>query len=142
MANLGKAIEITTTAFAGKTDRGGVPYILHCLHVMHAVDGDDELKCAAVMHDLIEDTDYTLDDLVKLGFSDRVIGVLHLVTHEDGVEYFDYVKLLAISEDARKIKMADLRHNSDIHRMKGLREKDFERLKKYHHAYAYLRDYK
>ena len=104
MSDLGKAISITTAAFEGKTDRGGVPYILHCLHVMNAVGGDDELKMIAVMHDLIEDTDWTIEDIEKEGFSDRVVGGLILMTHEDGVPYEDYVKRLAIGEDEEKLK--------------------------------------
>ena len=143
MSTLNLAISITAKAFENKTDRGGKPYMLHCLHVMNAVGpDDDDLMSAAVMHDLVEDTDWTIEDLEERGFSDRVLAIMILVTHEEGISYDAYIKRLAISDDARKIKMADLRHNSDIHRMKGLRDKDFERLKKYHAAYAYLRDYK
>ena len=141
MADLGRAIAITTAAFEGKTDRGGVPYILHCLHVMNAVDGD-ERKIIGVLHDLIEDTDWTIEMLVEEGFSNRVIVAVDLLTHRKGVPYMEYIKLIARNEDACAVKMADLRHNSDIHRMKGLRPKDFDRLIKYHKAYAYLRDYK
>jgi len=143
VSTLQLAISITAKAFEGKTDRGGQPYMLHCLTVMNAVGPDDQdLMSAAVMHDLVEDTDWTFEDLEERGFSDRVLSALILVTHEDGITYEQYIRRAAISEDARKIKMADLRHNSDIHRMKGLRDKDFERLKKYHKSYAYLRDYK
>jgi (p)ppGpp synthase/HD superfamily hydrolase len=143
VSTLNLAISITAKAFEHKTDRGGMPYMLHCLHVMNAVGPDDhDLMSAAVMHDLIEDTDWTVEDLEERGFSDRVLACLILVTHEEGITYKQYVRRLAISEDARKIKMADLRHNSDIHRMKGLKERDFARLVRYHESYAYLRDYK
>ena len=144
--NLGRAIAITTAAFEGKTDKAGVPYILHCLHVMNSVHGGESLKIAAVLHDLIEDTDWTLDGLRKEGFSDRVVNAVELLTHYPvghplGMTYMAYVKRLASNKDAKKVKMADLRHNSDIHRMKGISEKDFSRLTRYHKAYAYLRDY-
>lgn len=143
--SLGLAIAITAEAFKDKTDKGGSPYMLHCLHVMTAVgkktDGDEEAMSIAVMHDLVEDTDYTIPDLMKLGFSGRVtVGVANL-THTSTDSYYDYIKWVAPLVTERLIKMADLKHNSDIHRMKGLRDKDLKRLEKYHWAYAYLRDY-
>jgi (p)ppGpp synthase/HD superfamily hydrolase len=136
---LDKAIAITATAFEGTFDKGGAPYIRHCLHVMHGVRhlGDDAMM-AAVMHDLIEDTDYTATNLLDLGFSHRVVSLVVLLTHLKGEEYTDYVMRISVSPIARAIKMADLRHNSDIHRMKGLTPKDFDRLVKYHTAYALL----
>lgn len=140
MSNLGKAIAIASKAFESKTDKGGTPYILHCLHVMDKVKGlGEEAMISAVLHDLVEDTDWTLDDLLAEGFSHTVTAVIGLLTHRKGVEYMAYVEELSISPVARAIKMADLRHNSDINRMKGLTEKDFERLQKYHRAYAFLK---
>ena len=138
---LDKAIEIAGTAFEGKHDRGGVPYVLHCLHVMHQVRHlGDEAMIAAVLHDLIEDSPlWTASRLLKEGFNPRTVEVITLVTHDDGETYMDYITRLSISPVARTIKMADLRHNSDIHRMKGLKQKDFDRLAKYHKAYAFLR---
>lgn len=137
---LDKAIQIAAEAFVGKYDKGGQPYILHCLHVMNSVDSSDhELMQIAVLHDVVEDTDWTFEQLIDEGFSKRVIKALELLTHEKGVPYQDYIKQVATNEDARKVKMADLRHNSDITRMKGLRKKDFDRLEKYHRAYEYLK---
>lgn len=143
MKNLAKAISIAAHAFVDKTDRGKNPYILHCLHVMNAVKnlGEDAM-IAAVLHDLIEDTHWTLDDLLKEGFSHQIVSVIGLLTHDKEMEYMEYIEEISISPIARAIKLADLRHNSDIHRMKGLAEKDFIRLEKYHKAYAYLRDIK
>ena len=134
------AISITAQAFEGRFDKGGKPYVLHCLHVMNAVShyNDDDLSCAAVMHDLVEDTPWTLDELAKVGFSARVITTLALLTHVENVTYDDYIKAIATNEDARRIKLADLRHNSDILRMKGLRKKDFDRMEKYHRSFVYL----
>jgi len=139
------AIKITTEAFYGKSDKGGVPYIMHCLHVMNEMPDDNELKSIAIMHDLVEDTDWTIDKLRDLGFSNRVLVGVGMMTHypighPEGMSYDDYIKRVAMNGDTRLVKMADLRHNSDIHRMKGLRKKDFDRLEKYHRAYAYLRD--
>lgn len=144
MSKLGLAIAITAEAFKNKVDKGGNPYILHCLFVMDNTDGDDCTKCAAVMHDLVEDTDensetnYTFEVLTKLGFSEKTIRLLHLVTHSKQTPYMDYIKAISVDPDAVKIKRADLRHNSDITRLKGLRKKDHERMEKYHTAWVYL----
>ncbi len=138
---LSKAIYLTSSAFMGKYDKGGTPYILHCLHVMNQMPSTDpELMVIAVLHDVVEDTTLTLPSLRDQGFSERVLEAVDLLTHRDGVAYKDYINRLSNNPDARLVKMADLRHNSDIMRMKGLRKKDFERLEKYHTAYEYLKD--
>lgn len=141
MATLGLAISIAANAFKDKIDKGGKPYILHCLHVMNKLkyENDEELMIVGVLHDLIEDTFYTIEDLTELGFSKRVTTLINLLTHKEGVDYMTYIEQIkSNSECAVKVKMQDLRHNSDILRMKGLREKDFKRLEKYHRAYNYL----
>ena len=140
---LDKAIAIASSAFLGKFDKGGEPYILHCLHVMRRVKRlGKEAMIAAVLHDLIEDTEWTADKLIEEGFDPQTVALIVLLTHQEGEEYMDYIMRISVSRTARAIKMADLRHNSDIHRMKGLREKDFQRLEKYHKAYAFLKEVK
>lgn len=138
MNKLGLAIAITAETFKDKTDKGGHPYILHCLRVMNAVSGDECIKCAAVLHDIVEDSEYTFEDLTKLGFSDKTVGLLHLLTHQKETSYDDYIKAISVSPEAIEIKKADLRDNSDITRLKGLRKKDLDRIEKYHRAYIYL----
>lgn len=142
MSDLSTAIAITAKAFEGKYDKGGKPYILHCLEVMYGVayTGDDEIMMAAVMHDLVEDTDYTTKDLHELGFSSDVVVMVSLLTHYAGVSYDEYLDTIACNKGCIQIKLADLKHNSDITRMKGLREKDFKRLEKYHCAYNLLQN--
>ncbi len=138
---LSEAIKIAATVFKNKYDKGGNPYILHCLFVMNKMpETDHELMSIAVLHDVVEDTNFTFKMLVDIGFSERVVDALKLLTHEKSVPYVNYIRDLASNEDARLVKLADLQHNSDIMRMKGLRKKDFERLEKYHTAYAYLQD--
>jgi len=133
------AISITAVAFEGKFDKGGTPYILHCLHVAHKVrELGDDATIVAVLHDLVEDTHWTLDMLREKGFSERVITLVDALTHRKSESYDDYLARVAVHTIARAIKRADLHHNSDITRMKGLRKKDFDRLAKYHRAYAYL----
>lgn len=138
MNKLALAISITAKAFEDKLDKGGQPYILHCLRVMNATKGDECTKCASVMHDLVEDTDYTFEQLTKLGFSDKTIGLLHLVTHQKSTDYMEYIKAIAVNNDATEIKLRDLEDNSDITRLKGLGKKDLDRIEKYHRAYIYL----
>ena len=137
---LSKAISITAKAFEGKKDKGGKPYILHCLRVMGGVDqNDEELMQIGCMHDLLEDCPtWTMDALRTQGFSERVISTLNLLTHRKEIPYDDYIKSIALNEDARQVKLADLRDNSNITRLKGLTKKDFDRLEKYSRSYIYL----
>lgn len=138
MNKLALAISITAKAFEETLDKAGQPYILHCLRVMNTTNGDEDTKCAAVMHDLVEDTDYTFEQLTKLGFSDKTIGILHLVTHQKDTDYMEYIKAISVSNDATEIKLRDLEDNSNIARLKGLGKKDLDRIEKYHRAYLYL----
>lgn len=138
MKLLALAIAITADAFKDTLDKGGQPYILHCLEVMNNTEGDEDTKCAAVMHDLIEDTDWTLGQLKAAGFSDKTIGLLYLLTHLKETPYDEYIKAISVNAEATRIKLRDLEHNSNITRLKGLRKKDFDRLEKYHRAYIYL----
>lgn len=136
---LGKAIKIASEKFENKKDRGGQPYILHCLRVMDNLHTtDEELKCIAVLHDIYEDTDLEIGDLLELGFSKRIEEGVYTLTHLDIHTYDEYIKRIALVDDARKVKLADLRDNSDITRLKGLRKKDFDRIEKYHKAFIYL----
>jgi len=143
---LGQAIAIAAVAHEGKTDRGGKAYILHPLKVMNSLQTEDEeLQCIAIMHDVIEDSPMTLDALKALGFSKRVLSALELLTHKVDTDltpekdYGEYIKKIASNRDAILVKLADLRDNSDITRLKGLRDKDFARLQKYHRSWLYLK---
>jgi GTP diphosphokinase / guanosine-3',5'-bis(diphosphate) 3'-diphosphatase len=138
MNKLTLAIAITAERFINTFDKSGQPYILHCLTVMNNTEGDEDTKCAAVMHDLLEDTETKASELTGLGFSDKTIGLLHLLTHQKETDYMEYIKAISVSPEATKIKLADLKHNSDITRLKGLRKKDLDRMEKYHRAYIYL----
>lgn len=142
MASLSKAIAIASDAFVGRDDKAGRPYILHCLFVMRLVElnkGDDEQMSIAVMHDLVEDCDdWTLERLLDEGFSVRVVNALDCLTHRDDEDYDTYIRRVATNHDATMVKIADLEHNSNITRMKGLRRKDFERMEKYQKSYAFL----
>ncbi len=136
---LGKAIALAAKVFENSKDKGGQPYILHCLKVMDNLHTDDEdLKIIAVLHDIIEDTKITAEELYSMGFSYRIILALNLLTHRKEVSYDDYIKAISFNIDATKVKLADLKDNSDITRLKGLSKKDFDRMEKYHRSFIYL----
>ena len=106
-----KAMKIAYAAHQGQVDYNGIPYIFHPIHLAEAMD--DEISCcAALLHDVVEDTAVTMEDLAK-EFPEEVIAVLRLLTHEEGVPYFDYVRKIKANPIAVKIKLADLAHNSD-----------------------------
>lgn len=143
MKMLATAIKLASDAFVTTIDKGGKPYILHCLRVMNAVDQtDEELMCIAVLHDLIEDKPdkYSFEQLRSFyGFSERVVSTIAVLTHDKDISnYEDYIKAIAINKDATTVKLADLKDNADITRLKGLRKKDFDRMERYHKAYIYL----
>lgn len=138
MSLLEKAIGLALRVHRGQRDRYGRPYILHPLHVMLQMDNDVEMM-AAVLHDVIEDSDTTLADLQAEGFPPAVLEAVRLMTHDKGaISYEAYVRRLKPNETARKIKMADLEHNMDIRRMDRVRPADVERLEKYRRAWEML----
>jgi (p)ppGpp synthase/HD superfamily hydrolase len=135
---LEKAITIAVEAHRGQRDRTGAPYIVHPMRVMAGVDTDIE-KMVAILHDVVEDTDWTLEKLAQEGFPAEVIGALDCVTKRDGEEYNDFVKRSASNKIAKKVKLADLEHNMDARRLSNVTEKDVERLKKYVRAWRFLK---
>lgn len=133
---LAKMLLITTNAHAGQFDKGGNPYILHPLKVMHYLKTDDEeLQCIALGHDVIEDTDVTYKELRSSGISERVIRGIYSLTKLPGEDYEDYKQKVFSNQDAMKVKICDLRHNTDIRRLKGIKEKDLDRMAKYQRFY-------
>lgn len=135
---LAHAISIAAKAFKDKLDKSGEPYILHCLYVMYKQTTITR-KIIAVLHDLVEDTDWTFDDLRKKGFGDAVIMPLMLLTHDPTLKTYDeYIAEISTNDDARAVKLADLEHNSQPFRLKGLTKADHARIEKYHRAYVYL----
>ena len=137
---LGTMLVIATNAHAGQFDRGGAPYILHPLKVMHYLKSDDEeLMCMALGHDVIEDTAVTYQDLRSAGISERVIAGIRALTKQPGQTYEEYKAGVFASEDAMRVKLADLRHNTDIRRLKGVTEKDIARMAKYHMFYMEIK---
>lgn len=130
---LNKAIEIANRAHMGQVDKAGAPYILHPLRVMMTRDNEIERICA-VLHDVIEDSDVTFDDLRGEGFSEEIIEVLNCITKRAGESYEDFIDRILGNETACRVKLADLCDNMNISRIKKPTEKDKERIKKYRDA--------
>lgn len=142
---LANMISLAATAHMDQTDKGGRPYILHCLQVMYNLDDteyeiDDELRCIAVGHDLIEDTWVAEYDLYDYEFSDRVIDGIIAMTKKKGQSYSEYKNQVFSNRDAMIVKLCDLRHNSDIRRLKGVTEKDLQRLSRYAQFYTEIKE--
>ncbi len=125
-----KALKLCFEAHKEQTDKSGLPYVHHPFHLAEQMN-DEETTIVALLHDVIEDTDYTADDLRRFGFCESVVSAIELMTHESGVEYMDYVRKIKDNPIARTVKLADLRHNSDITRLDTVTECDKARVKKY-----------
>jgi GTP diphosphokinase / guanosine-3',5'-bis(diphosphate) 3'-diphosphatase len=128
--NLEKAIEIATKVHANQTDKGGNPYIQHPLRVMNAVDTTEE-KIVAVLHDSVEDSDLTLEDLTAEGFSDRIISAIGAISKRGCEKRKDYLQRVINNPIALKVKIADMTDNMDISRIPNPTEKDYERTRIY-----------
>lgn len=141
MPTLAKAIALAANHHEYQYDKGGNPYILHPLKVMHYCKSDDEeIQMIAVMHDLVEDTPVTLEELASYNFSLRVLAGVDALTKREGESINTYMKRVKANRDAIIVKMADLRHNTDVRRLKGLTEKDFKRMETYQRLYNELKE--
>ena len=112
-----KAMRIAYDAHHGQTDYNGIPYIFHPIHLAEAMD-DEISTCAALLHDVVEDTDVTIEELASQ-FPEEVISTLKLLTHKEEQDYFEYVRAIKANPTAVKVKLADLAHNSDQTRCIG-----------------------
>ncbi len=136
---LSKAIFLATTFHNNQFDKAGVPYILHCIKVMHYLKSDDEeLNCIAILHDIIEDTKCSDIELYEAGMTDRIVNGIKALTKLKGMTIEQYLTQIKANKDAIKVKMCDLRHNSDIRRLKDVKQKDFDRIVKYHKMFQEL----
>lgn len=136
--NLEDVIQIALTAHRGQTERNGDPYILHALRLMVGFQ-DEHCRMAAVLHDVVEDTEVTLEELVEKGLPAPVAEAVELLTHKPEDSYEDYVARLGKNRIARKVKLADLMDNSNVHRLPEVFERDCVRLNRYKAALATLR---
>ena len=132
-----KALKLCFEAHRDQLDKSGMPYVFHPFHLAEQMDSEDTV-ILALLHDVVEDTPTTLQDLRRMGFSERVLEALALLTHDDAVPYMDYVAAVAKNPLAKQVKLADLRHNSDLSRLDAVDERALVRQKKYLCAIALL----
>ena len=132
-----KAYEIAKKAHLGQIDKAGEDYIKHPEKVASFVNSDEE-KAVAYLHDVIEDTELTLEDLREYGFSEGVLKAVDVITKKKGQDYQTYLNSVKENKLARVVKLADLRHNSDLTRLINITEKDIERKEKYQKAIDFL----
>ncbi|MDB4990338.1 MAG: pyrophosphokinae [Myxococcaceae bacterium] len=137
MSTLERAISIAATAHTGQLDKAGLPYILHPLRMMLKMKGNEE-RIAAVLHDVVEDTPWTLQSLRAEGFSEPIIQAVDSLTHRADEDYESFVRRAARDAIAARVKRADLEDNSDLSRLPNPSARDLERLEKYKRALQVL----
>jgi len=133
------SMRIAYDAHKEQIDKSGLPYIFHPYHIAEQM-GDEESVCVALLHDVVEDTHITFNDLVDEGVPETIIEALKLLTHDDSVSYMDYIQKIKDSrnETAIAVKIADLRHNSDVCRLNEVDENVLIRIKKYKSSISLL----
>ena len=137
--NTKKALKLCFEAHKNQVDKSGMPYVFHPFHLAEQME-TEETVIVALLHDVGEDTNYTINDLKNMGFDKVVTDAIALLTHADGVEYMDYVSLIKENPIAKAVKLADLRHNSDLSRTDVIDEKTLTRREKYLKAIDFLNE--
>ena len=132
-----KAMKLAFAAHKDQVDKSGIPYVFHPIHLAEQMESE-ETAIVALLHDVVEDTEYTLQDIAAMGFPQEALEALALMTHDKAVPYMDYVARLKGNPIARTVKLADLRHNSDLSRLDTVDEKALARIEKYKKAIAEL----
>ena len=132
-----KAMKLCFKAHKDQVDKSGLPYVFHPFYLAEQMQ-DEATAVTALLHDVVEDSDYTLQDLIDMGFPKEVTDAIALMTHDDAVPYLDYVRKLKDNPVARAVKLADLKHNSDLSRLDVINEKALKRVEKYHKAIRIL----
>ena len=134
-----KALRLCFEAHKNQVDKGGSPYVFHPFHLAEQMK-DESSTIVALLHDVVEDTDYTFADLRHMGFESEVIEELRLMTHDENIPYMEYIEKIRENPIARAVKLADLKHNSDLTRLDAVDERILERKEKYSRAIRLLTD--
>lgn len=132
-----RALKLSFEAHREQIDKSDMPYVFHPFHLAEQMT-DEDTTVVALLHDVVEDTDYTLEDLRQMGFSEKVLEAIALMTHAPDVPYMEYVARLKVNPIARAVKLADLRHNSDMSRFDVITPYDLVRAEKYRKAIELL----
>ena len=133
------ALKLCFEAHKEQVDKSGMPYVFHPFHLAEQMN-TEETTIVALLHDLVEDTDYTIENLVDMGFDKSITDAIALMTHADNVAYMDYVRAIKDNPIAKTVKLADLKHNSDLTRLETVDEKALSRREKYLKAIAILQE--
>lgn len=135
-----KAIRLMFDRHMEQTDKSGLPYVFHPFHVAEQMTDENTTVCA-LLHDILEDTDTTAEELLEMGFKAEVVEAIQLLTHGDGVSYTDYIAAIKANPTARAVKLADLAHNSDITRLPdNPDQRDLDRIERYKRAISFLNE--
>lgn len=134
-----RALALCFEAHKDQKDKSGLPYVFHPFHLAEQME-DEDTTIVALLHDVIEDTEYTIEDLQKAGFTQNVISAIALMTHDPQMPYMEYVRAIKSNPIARAVKLADLRHNSDMTRLDIITQRDEERAQKYLDAIVVLEE--
>ena len=132
-----KALKLSFEAHKDQVDKSGMPYAYHPFHIAEQMK-DENTTIVALLHDVAEDTDITVEDIRKMGFSKEVCAALKLMIHDKNVPYMEYIKKIKTNTIAKAVKLADLRHNSDLTRLDTVDEKALKRADKYRMAVEIL----
>ena len=132
-----KALKFCFEAHKNQYDKSGMPYVFHPFHLAEQMT-TEETTVVALLHDLVEDTHYTIADLTEMGFPKAITEAIGLMTHGEGVDYFEYVAAIKENPIAKAVKIADLTHNSDLSRLDEVTEKALSRREKYQKALKML----
>ena len=134
-----KALKLCFEAHKEQVDKSDMPYVFHPFHLAEQMT-DEATTVVALLHDVVEDTDTTFQDLEKQGFGEEIISALRLLTHDKNTPYMDYVAEIKKNKIATAVKLADLRHNSDLTRLETVDEKALKRTEKYEKAIKFLEE--
>lgn len=134
-----KALKLCFLAHRDQVDKSGIPYVFHPFHLADQMQSE-ETVITALLHDVMEDTEISFEELSSEGFGEEVMAALLLLTHKKGVDYMDYVRAIRSNPIARAVKIADLKHNSDLSRLDEIDEKAIKRVERYREALSVLED--
>ena len=134
-----RSLEIALKAYAGQTDKAGKTYILHPLRLMAQMETEEEM-CVALLHDVIEDSEFTAEDLLDEGIPAHIVNAVQYLTKNKGENYDDFIDRVLENKCAAKIKLADIEDNINILRLNTVTEKDLERIAKYHRAWHKIKE--
>jgi len=135
-----KALKLCFEAHKNQVDKSGLPYVFHPFHLAEQMQTESEI-ITALLHDVVEDTDYTLEDLTQLGFAPEVVEAIGLLTHKKGgFDYTEYIQHIKVNPLAKTVKLADLKHNSDLSRLDVIDERALKRQKRYENAIKLLEE--